>query len=580
MGAIYNRRAPSEGPGLKVLVVAAAVLGSGAGVGVTWAFKHFAPRKAPESPVAAAAPKPLIRAEPRVVVDEPPPVRDETPLPAGVPAWLETLKSSSNPTLRSRAASALGFETARAAEIRPALFAALGDRDVNVRCDALESLWTLGAFPPSKIMATFENGTFPSAFREMWSDAGEPEAEALARIVHDERSGSRLQATASLAAIGPRAAVAVASLAWAIKDDEPGVSEAAALALREIGSDARDAAPVLFEAAHSKRVCFRTAAVAALIAVDQTPVFLLVRELRCEHEDLRRWARDRLDRMGRDALPALYDGLKDAAPRIRAACAKLLGDIRERDALPRLVEAAKDADPDVQAAVRSALMLFGDVEPSLLIDVLRNGDPILTSWAVNGLDRSAASTPVLVEAAKDPRTRRLACEILIRRGAPPIDVLKAELADPEGQRLWAARTLASLGGDHVNDALAFFVDEFKSGGPRANPAAIEIRAIGAPAVTALKPLLSLRDDPLRLRVLALLADMGPTASGSLPSLIDLLTDRDPALRAAAARAIGRLGPAAADASCALYAALNDTEHAVRVAVTEALKKIQPPPSTP
>lgn len=553
MGAIYNRRAPrGGGPSLTALVIAATILGSGSGVGLTWIVKSAMGKKTEETPAVARRPM-LKETEP-------------APKPAAPPP--EEKRVEAAPAVARRdAVTSLG----NTPDSRPALLAALRDPDAGVRAAALDSLWHIAGYRPSQIPYTFRDGTFPSAFRDVWADAGEDDADALANMLGDPLATARLQAAAALAALGPKAHDAVVPLAWALKDNVGDVAEAAARALKELGAAAADAAPILLEAAHGKSPGLRQAAFEALAASDIAPLPMLIRELKCEQETIRRWAHESLKRAGRDAAPLLVETLKDPAPRLRAAAARLLGDLRALDAVGALIAAARDSDPDVQASVRSALMLFGDVDPKLLFDVLRSGDAALSGWAVNGLEHAGpAAVPLLVEGANDKRTRRLCVEILLRRGADAaVPILKAELADPDGERLWAARHLASLGGEPADAALAYFVNDFKSGG---RTAAAELRAIGSRAVPSLKPLLDGRDDALRLRVVALLGDIGPAAADATTSLIDVLRDRDPALREAAARALGKVG--APEAAPALLAALNDTEHAVRVAATEALKRVQ------
>jgi HEAT repeat protein len=356
------------------------------------------------------------------------------------------------------------------------LVAALADTQESVRVRAARELGERGTAAKAAVKALAEAWLDDSS-AEVRSEA----VRALARIgpaslssllpgLRSESSLVRVQAVGALTRLGPDADWAVPELRAALRDGSPEVRGLSAAALGAVGLLSCDAVPDLVR-----------------LLTDEPPV--------------RAQALAALVQIGDAAVPALADGLKDARPVVRAACAKalaLLGADAAR-ALPALRGALADRDPKVRASAAAALGAQGGAAAPAtadLISLLKDPDPAVQSRAVEALLRiGPAAVPALADAARpgpDVVVRALAVTLLGEMGLRGRD---------------AVPTLAAVARE---------------------------KTPGLP----------------NLAVLAL-GRIGPAARDARPDLRILRDDPDTALRAGAALALARIDPSDAEAAVAL-----------------------------
>ncbi len=229
-----------------------------------------------------------------------------------------------------------------------------------------------------------------------------------------------------------------------LKSSDEKVRAAAVEALRTIG---KPATRLLIEAAQSKDSLQRWGAVAALGETgDPKAVPILLKALRDEDENVRavaaaslgklRYARaarqlvqalaDKservqahaewaLENIGERAIPAIVDGAKRTATKLRAF--RLLGRLKAREAVPLLIEGLKDRKPEIRSMAAWALGEIGDRR------------------AVSALERALED--------KAPEVRREAVVALGKLGAE--EILKTHLTSERNPIVRTAIQLALQG---------------------------------------------------------------------------------------------------------------------------------------
>ncbi len=229
-----------------------------------------------------------------------------------------------------------------------------------------------------------------------------------------------------------------------LKSSDEKVRAAAVEALRTIG---KPATRLLIEAAQSKDSLQRWGAVAALGETgDPKAVPILLKALRDEDENVRavaaaslgklRYARaarqlvqalaDKservqahaewaLENIGERAIPAIMDGAKRTATKLRAF--RLLGRLKAREAVPLLIEGLKDRKPEIRSMAAWALGEIGDRR------------------AVSALERALED--------KAPEVRREAVVALGKLGAE--EILKTHLTSERNPIVRTAIQLALQG---------------------------------------------------------------------------------------------------------------------------------------
>jgi len=222
----------------------------------------------------------------------------------------------------------------------------------------------------SKIAMTIGKGRARSA----------PAVPVLASALSDERLIVRLNVAAALGMIGPAAKAAVPELTGALKDKAPLVREGAAVALGQIGPAAKAAAPELSDLVKEKSqpAGVRSASARALGALK-----------------------------AKEAVPLLTEAANGGEGGLRVAAAVALYAIDKENAkvaIPVLRDVLKGADDRARTAAVTALGYFGPnakvAVPDLLAVMAKGG--MSGYYAKSTLGKMKGAEPALVAALKDP----------------------------------------------------------------------------------------------------------------------------------------------------------------------------------
>jgi HEAT repeat protein len=313
-------------------------------------------------------------------------------------------------------------------------------------------------------------------------------------------------------------------------------------------------------------------------------------------------SRDVVGALSPEAITEFAKGLDHAEPKVRAAVAKLLGDLGHAAASSTagLIKATGDADYSVRRAAAKALGLVatdaGMAEP-VLLERLNDANLWVRVAAIEGLQalrvRDAAAVTALIGRLADPDpvvrgAAVLAVADLGEAAGPAVSALIKVVADPEPEnRRKAVATLGRIAPMPVEAARALVV--LLDDASLAGAATQALKAQGANAAPALPVLAEVmrrrgfRENPAFAEVLT---GIGPAA---LPVLRELLVYRVPVTdsafstnpdegwpaRSIAATALGGLGSRAKEAVPTLREALQTERNATVVkAIHDAIRRIQ------
>jgi HEAT repeat protein len=269
-----------------------------------------------------------------------------------------------------------------------------------------------------------------------------------------------------------------------------------------------------------------------------------------DHEVVRK-GREKLERCGKSAAPALIGALKSGSPQTRAAAAALLAEVSPREALGPLADALGEDDAVIRTAGRKALA-----------HAARNADKSALAALLSDTTRPA-NARLEVLRALEGRLSDLRAEA---------DRAIEEIATPNAAmrtRYLLAAPLASLaqGGDATASArLVSMVESDPDGPVRARVA--EVLAAVPSAGPALVKAAS--DPQPRVREAALRSiGSARTGVGEASARARLVDDPWTFVRVAAAGALSSL-PSSPSANASLAAALKDRRPRVRAAAIMAL----------
>ena len=255
------------------------------------------------------------------------------------------VRNEKNTELRSLAAEALGRIGPEAKIAVPALREAMAGLNPFAKVAAALALWRI--------------------------NSGDEEAlQELVRLLGDHDSNVRHYAAMALKEIGPQARTAVAALMDCLSDDNDDLTQGgAAAALGAIGPEAKEAVPALIKLTQKKDSWVPSSAVAALGGIgpeakDAVPVLLELLE-KYPVGVIRVNVFDALGGIGvvsEKVITALTKALVDPAPDIRASAARALGKLGMGDEkiLSALSSLLGDSEEQVRQAAAEALARLGD----------------------------------------------------------------------------------------------------------------------------------------------------------------------------------------------------------------------------
>lgn len=405
-----------------------------------------------------------------------------------------------------RALAALGASAAPAA---PALLGLLDHRNAELRRLAEEALGKIGA------PATVE--FIPYHLRlgniDTVAKIGAPAVPLLLRTIADDEPEARRGAADALGAMRPRAIAAIRPLIELLRQEPPGASDAAAVALRLIGLPA---VPALSQLIVAERGSLRHRAAAIVEDIGPGPSvefapFLLYKG---DHETL--------FLIGLEALPELTEALAGKNSTARHAAVRVLRELG-RDAAPavpaltKLLEEACANEEGLRDLTVDTLVALGPESVPVLVGALSH------------------DLPDPADTARQPPT------------TPPVTALvRFQFAVVE--------TLGDIGKDGA-DAGPVLLRLLRTGHRTLAPAAAAALAkIGVQQTAAYTPYFAYKamnaaSPETRLAALGAIGRIGPGAAAVVPTLAAIVAsiDRETTERAAAAHALGAIGKAAVPA---------------------------------
>lgn len=180
-------------------------------------------------------------------------------------------------------------------------------------------------------------------------------------------------------------ASAVTALVEGLRDESPGVQEAAMASLVRIGG-ARVVQAVL--PLLRQDVATRNLAAEVLEEIGGAGLDLLIPLTTHPDPNLRKFITDTLGKLGDlRAVPALLGRLEDQDPNIRASAAEALGAMRVKEAVPVLVGMLRDEEWVVFSVVSALGDIGAAVSVNALLDLIRTGSEPLRCAAIEALGR-------------------------------------------------------------------------------------------------------------------------------------------------------------------------------------------------
>jgi HEAT repeat protein len=459
-------------------------------------------------------------------------------------------------TLRHAALNALLGERSLRSVALPKLAALLKDGNPTVRERAARAL---GRFGPDAapvlaelLEATRLAGGAP-AFADALAQVGPAVLPALLKILQEAKPEESAWILRALRGFG---APAVPVLSEALKHEKPAVRAAAASALGAMGRDAADAVNRLFVLTEDASPEVQAAALRALVAQ------------RADAARLKPLLQTALGSANSEVRKAGAAGIAALGGAAQLGVAGLLDLLADDDAAGRV------------AAVQALAQLGPQAAPAVEPLAARLGEPALQSVIIETLGKigpaAAPAVPRLVELAKSTDQRASVLPALTNIGASAssaLPLIYACLNDQAGDvRAAAATALGVIESDNAK-ALATLIP--LAGDPsarmrKAASAALAKYGVAArPAVPSIVGMLEKeteRGDAMRA--------LKAIGVDTLPELKKMLAVKDPKVRAFACESLGALGPAAKDAAPRLHELLAQ-DSSLREPITAALAKIEP-----
>lgn len=482
---------------------------------------------------------------------------------------LTQLLTDDSPAIRARAAHAMGAIGAAAKPAAEALATMLKDPDDMARRQAVQALIAIRPGRETmlplfvRLMEDPDHGVRVRVMHAI-ADGGPAVVPGMIQALENEKTA--YYACLILRDIGPDARDAAPALAKTLRDHRPEVRREAALALGAIGSAASSAEPQLAAALDDELT--RDAATFALGqigSVQPSTEKKIASNAQSEHKVLSTvsmWALVRFhpeDRqLAKNAAEKLIHRLKDDNAFVRLAAARAL----------------------------SSLQLDSQITMPIFEQVLADSDEATVHHALDALAAlGKAAVPRLIAALEHERLQGQVAYILGQIGpdaAAATDALAGLAADSNARVAnESVLALAKIGPSAKGAALRLLTALKEPECSNSHAIVYALGKIGASdeatrsAITA-----RLDGDDRALAVLSAwaLTELEPPATATsgrlLPVLVRGLEDPLPQTRQVAAEALAKLGPLANEAVSALEAASKDDDEAVRQASLHALRTIR------
>ncbi len=476
--------------------------------------------------------------------------------------------SATSLEVRREAAYRLNQLGPQAKPALPALIAALDDPDKQVWSQAIAAIANLGPAAEPAIPALLEG----LDTREM---RGRRERDRLQTIIRSAHALSRI------------GAAAIPRLIPALESGDAGVRAGAARALGSMGPAAKAAIPALRTNLGHNEGFVRREIVEALGQIGPAAVGPLVEALAWNEPAQRVSAALALGEIGHEAKtagPALEKLLlKENDPLVRAAVLTALPKVSaDPDRVLSLLIVGFRSDHDaIRSAATGALLSFRPPSAAVapLLPLLRDKDPAQVQRAVSLLGRFGSgvksATPELVAFAlkQQPPPAPLA-EVLVQLGPSSAPALVAAISGQTPDALtrdhWLVQTLKTIG----QSALAPLTTAL--GDARIGVRFGAVRTLGEmgvnakSAVPALLPLTADGDPRVRAMALGTLVAARVESRALLPKLEAALVDPVAVVRVTALQLVAYLGEEGAPLDAKVRAAMEDRDESVRAAARSLL----------
>ena len=413
-----------------------------------------------------------------------------------------------------------------------------------------------------------------------------------ARVIHELERGRPAWGAALHGVVAVLGSAALPHVLRGLSDRRPDILQTAISLAERLGTEARDALPLLYALSRCDDPQAARAAGYAVEAIEApTRLNEILPLLSDQSARLRGIAAKQLVRHipVSVALPPLLEATRRPEVHARLGAIEALGGFGAdaAEAVPRLRTVLHDESSDVRAAAIRTLGGMGSVARTAMADVLaalHDPSAAVRTHAADaiyamGATLTAALSP-LRELASDPHSyvRQAAARTIFGpgRGSPEVlpDIVHA-LQDPDRQ-VWrdAQTALRALDAELV---LALPLLEAAIDDPDQDARARVVRPLGpigptaAPLAPSVARLLSDSEPDVRVVALSTLHGLG-TPAEVLPAVVDARHDLDPEVRAAAVRTLGAAS-LQADVVPEIVDALSDSDHGVRGAAVHALSAL-------
>jgi HEAT repeat protein len=505
------------------------------------------------------------------------------PAREAVPALVAALKDEESKVVR-KACQALSFIGDEGA-VQALMTTFLSD-GVEIAAAAGRALWQLGPKAEQVVPALLSAAEGPinksAPARALLASFGQRVVPFLVKALGDNEAARREAAAEVLGRIGPPAradGTVVPALIAALKDKSSTVALTAAMALAQIDATRAGAAvPLLVDSLDVPGAAVALANIGpdARSAVPALIAALKARKQDANQESFRAGARLALARIGKPAVPALLAALRDKQDDVAPLAGEALGWVLPppKEAVPALREALRN-DRAHAAIYAHALGQLGSLaRPALpeLTELLT--DPASRSEAAVAMvsiapDQADRVVALLIKdlQASDEKQRQAAVLALARLGpvaAPAVDALMASLRHRKLEEM-DTFALRQIGASAVRSLAGLLKDPHADFRKLSAFVLGEIGSDARPALPALIAALADSDSEVRARASHVLEEIGPEAAEAVPSLIANLQAYQTQVRYSAALALGHIGPGAKAARKPLMECLLDLDEHVRYA---------------